>query len=100
MLIERAVDLAEPDRMLFLSLIHPAPGLLECHIRQHTAEAVLSVGVLSRLAGRSSRDAITVWRAVPLAPDRQRPRVQHPGQPGVSARTEAAATVCTSPDGQ
>jgi hypothetical protein len=31
--------------------------------------------------------------AVHLAQDRQRPRVQHPGQLGVAARIEAAATV-------
>ena len=31
--IERALDLAGPDRMLFPSLIHPAPGLLERHAR-------------------------------------------------------------------
>ena len=34
-----------------------------------------------------------VQRAVHLAQDRQRPRVQHPGQFGVSTRTEVAATV-------
>ena len=102
MLIERTVDLAEPDRMLFLSLIypsliHPAPGLLECHARQHTAEAVLSVGVLSRLARRSSRGCHHGLASCLSRPDRQRPRVQHPGRPSVSARAEAVATVCTSP---
>ncbi len=53
--IERALDLAEPDRMLFPSLIHPAPGLLERHARQRTAHAALSAGILSRLAGTSPR---------------------------------------------
>jgi DNA-binding CsgD family transcriptional regulator len=49
--IERAPDLAEPDRMLFLSHIHPAPGLLERHARQRTAHAALSTDILSWLAG-------------------------------------------------
>ena len=55
--IERALDLAEPDRMLFPSLIHPAPGLLERHARQRTPHAALSAGILSRLAGTSAPGA-------------------------------------------
>ncbi len=50
--IERALDLAEPDRMLFPSLIHPAPGLLERHARQRTPHAALSA-ILSQLTGTS-----------------------------------------------
>src|SRR5712664_744820 len=44
--IERALDLAEPGRMLFPSLIRPAPGLLERHARQRTAHAGLSACIL------------------------------------------------------
>ena len=51
--IERVPDLAEPDRMLFPSHIHPAPGLLERHARQRTAHAALSADILSWLAGTS-----------------------------------------------
>src|SRR5215472_18367620 len=51
--IGRVPDLAEPDRMLFHSHIHPAPGLLERHVRQRTADAALSADILSWLAGTS-----------------------------------------------
>ena len=34
--LERALDLAEPDRALLAFLLHPAPGLLERHARHST----------------------------------------------------------------
>ena len=49
--LERALDLAEPDGVLFLFLVHPAPGLLERHAR-HSAHAALIAEILSQLAGR------------------------------------------------
>jgi LuxR family maltose regulon positive regulatory protein len=49
--LERALDLAEPDHMLWLFLIHPAPALLELHARQATAHAALIADILSQLAG-------------------------------------------------
>ena len=49
--LERALDLAEPDGALMWFLIHPAPGLLERHARQHTAHAALIAQILDLLAG-------------------------------------------------
>jgi LuxR family maltose regulon positive regulatory protein len=50
--LERALDLAEPDRVLIPFLIDPAPGLLERHARHRTAHAALVADILSLLAGR------------------------------------------------
>jgi LuxR family maltose regulon positive regulatory protein len=49
--LERALDAAEPDRVLFPFLLHPAPGLLERHARQHTGHAALIRQILDQLAG-------------------------------------------------
>ena len=51
--LERALDLAEPDRALISFLVYPAPGLLERHARQRTAHAALIADILSLLAGTS-----------------------------------------------
>jgi LuxR family maltose regulon positive regulatory protein len=51
--LERALDLAEPDGVLFVFLLHPAPGLLERHARQRTAHASLIAEILSLLAGKT-----------------------------------------------
>jgi LuxR family maltose regulon positive regulatory protein len=51
--VERALDLAEPDGALFWFLLHPAPGLLERHVRRGTAHAALIADILSLLAGRT-----------------------------------------------
>jgi LuxR family maltose regulon positive regulatory protein len=50
--LERALDLAEPDRILFPFLVHPAPELLERHARRRTAHAALVTEILGRLAGK------------------------------------------------
>jgi LuxR family maltose regulon positive regulatory protein len=50
--LERALDLAEPDGVLAMFVLHPAPGLLERHARQRTAHAALIADILSLLAGR------------------------------------------------
>jgi LuxR family maltose regulon positive regulatory protein len=47
--LERALDLAEPDGVLTMFLLHPAPGLLQRH---RTAHAALIADILSLLAGR------------------------------------------------
>jgi LuxR family maltose regulon positive regulatory protein len=52
--LERALDLAEPDRALSLFLLHPAPGLLERHARHGTAHAALIAEIQGMLAGRRS----------------------------------------------
>jgi LuxR family maltose regulon positive regulatory protein len=49
--LERALDVAAPDRVLWPFLRHPAPKLLERHARQQTAHAVLLSEILSLLAG-------------------------------------------------
>jgi len=51
--LERALDLAEPDGVLTMFLLHPAPGLLQRHTRQRTAHAALIADILSLLAGRT-----------------------------------------------
>src|SRR5262249_8467906 len=49
--LERALDQAEPDGTLLWFLLHPAPGLLERHVRQRTAHAGLLARILDLLAG-------------------------------------------------
>jgi LuxR family transcriptional regulator, maltose regulon positive regulatory protein len=48
--LERALDLAEPDSVLFPFLLHPAPGQLKRH-RGQTAHAGLTSEILDILAG-------------------------------------------------
>jgi LuxR family transcriptional regulator, maltose regulon positive regulatory protein len=50
--LERALDLAEPDGVLTIFLLHPAPGLLQRHARRCTAHSALIADILSLLAGR------------------------------------------------
>jgi LuxR family transcriptional regulator, maltose regulon positive regulatory protein len=48
--LERALDLAGPDRLLFPFLLHPEPGLLERHARRRTARSALIADIMSLLA--------------------------------------------------
>jgi LuxR family maltose regulon positive regulatory protein len=50
--LERALDLATPEGLLFPFLFNPAPGLLERHRRLGTAHAVMISEILNLLAGR------------------------------------------------
>jgi LuxR family transcriptional regulator, maltose regulon positive regulatory protein len=50
--LERALDLAEPDGMLTVFVLHPVPDLLQRHARQRTAHPALIADILSLLAGR------------------------------------------------
>ncbi len=50
--LERALDLAEPECLLFPFLYDPAPALLERHRRHGTAHARLIAEILNVLAGR------------------------------------------------
>jgi LuxR family transcriptional regulator, maltose regulon positive regulatory protein len=50
--LERALDLAKPESLLFPFLFDPAPGLLERHRRHGTAHAALISQILNVLAGR------------------------------------------------
>ena len=70
--LERALDLAEPDRALISFLVYPAPGLLERHARQRTAHAALIADILSLLAGTSPPGAAS------SAPPGQLQRLREP----------------------
>ncbi|HEX3921064.1 MAG TPA: LuxR C-terminal-related transcriptional regulator, partial [Streptosporangiaceae bacterium] len=50
--LERALELAQPEGLLFPFLFDPAPGLLERHRRPGTAHAALISEILNVLAGR------------------------------------------------
>jgi LuxR family maltose regulon positive regulatory protein len=50
--LEHALDLAEPEDLLFPFLFDPAPGLLERHRRPGTAHAALISEILNVMAGR------------------------------------------------
>src|SRR5262249_25204368 len=50
--LERALDLAEPDGVLTMFVLHPATALLERQARQRTAHAALIADILSLVAGR------------------------------------------------
>jgi LuxR family maltose regulon positive regulatory protein len=45
--LERGLDLAEPDGLLFPFLVHPVPELLERHARRRTAHPVLIQKIIS-----------------------------------------------------
>jgi LuxR family maltose regulon positive regulatory protein len=49
--VERALDLAGPDRALSAFLLYPAPGLLERHARHSTRHAALISEILDLLPG-------------------------------------------------
>jgi LuxR family transcriptional regulator, maltose regulon positive regulatory protein len=49
--IERALDLAAPDRALMWFLLHPVPDLLTRQAQQNTAHALLIAELLSLVAG-------------------------------------------------
>jgi LuxR family transcriptional regulator, maltose regulon positive regulatory protein len=49
--LERALDLAEPDSLLLPFLFHPVPDLLERHSRFHTTHGSLIMEILNLLAG-------------------------------------------------
>jgi LuxR family transcriptional regulator, maltose regulon positive regulatory protein len=51
--LERALDLAESDGLLFPFLLHPTPELLELHARQRTSHPALLGKIISVLGGRT-----------------------------------------------
>ncbi len=68
--LERALDTAEPDGALLAFLLHPAPDLLERHIRHRTAHAALIAQINDLLAGTKSAPPPAGPRP-PLEPLRQ-----------------------------
>jgi LuxR family maltose regulon positive regulatory protein len=64
--LERALDWAEPDGVLFWFFLHPVPGLLQRHARHRTAHPALVAEILSLLAGR--RPAPPAGPQPPLEP--------------------------------
>jgi LuxR family transcriptional regulator, maltose regulon positive regulatory protein len=50
--LERGLDLAESDGLIFPFLLHPVPELLERHARQRTAHRALICKIISMLGGR------------------------------------------------
>jgi LuxR family maltose regulon positive regulatory protein len=51
--LERGLDLAESDGLIFPFLLHPVPDLLERHARQRTAHPALICKIISMLGGRT-----------------------------------------------
>ena len=51
--LERGLDLAESDGLIFPFLLHPVPELLERHARQRTAHPALIRKIISMLGGRT-----------------------------------------------
>jgi LuxR family transcriptional regulator, maltose regulon positive regulatory protein len=51
--LERGLDLAEPNGLLFPFLLHPVPELLERHARQCAAHPALIRKIISVLGGRT-----------------------------------------------
>ena len=71
--LERALEIAVPDSVLFPFLLHPAPGLLDRHRRTRTAHAALIARILDLLA-----EEILTGQAVVLRRDRS--RQEHPAR--------------------
>jgi LuxR family transcriptional regulator, maltose regulon positive regulatory protein len=70
--LERALDLAEPDVLLFPFLLHPVPELLDRHARQRTAHPTLIRKVISALGGKTRTPAVPAAR-LPQAQSEQLP---------------------------
>jgi LuxR family transcriptional regulator, maltose regulon positive regulatory protein len=51
------MDLAEPDGVLSVFLLHPVPGLLERQARQRTAHPAVIAEILGLLAGQAPKPA-------------------------------------------
>ena len=51
--LERVLDLAEPNGVLTMFLLHPVPGLLQLQARQRTAHPALIADILDLLAGQA-----------------------------------------------
>ena len=63
----RALDLAQPDCILFPFLLEPAPELLERHGRHHASHAAMVSEILAMLAGAGAPGAGALGAGVPGA---------------------------------
>jgi LuxR family transcriptional regulator, maltose regulon positive regulatory protein len=84
--LERGLDLAEPDGLVFPFLLHPVPELLERHARQRTAHPALIRKIISALGGRTP--------AAPAAPAAGPP--EHLPEPLSQAETRVLRFLQTS----
>jgi LuxR family maltose regulon positive regulatory protein len=77
--LERALDRAEPEGLLFPFLYDPAPGLLDRHRRLGTAHAGLIAGILTALAGRPPGSVLAGQKpgSEPAGPRRLREPLSH-----------------------
>jgi LuxR family maltose regulon positive regulatory protein len=65
--LERGLDLAESDGLLFPFLLHPVPELLDRHARQRTAHPALISKIISVLGGRTPAEPAANPPAEPAA---------------------------------
>jgi LuxR family transcriptional regulator, maltose regulon positive regulatory protein len=79
--LERGLDLAEPDGLLFPFLLHPVPELLERQARQHTAHPALIRKIISMLGGRTPAPPPAGLPAPPPAGPPAAPAVGLPAPP-------------------
>jgi LuxR family transcriptional regulator, maltose regulon positive regulatory protein len=87
--LERGLDLAASDGLLFPFLLHPVPELLERHARQRTAHPVLIRKIIRALGGRTpaAPAASPAQQATPAAgpPEQAAPAAGRPQQAAPAA---------------
>ena len=91
--LERGLDLAEPDGLLFPFLLHPVPELLERHARQRTAHPALIRKIISMLGGRTPAAPPRPTRHLP---SRSTPTPQHLPEPLSQAEARVLRFLQTS----
>jgi LuxR family maltose regulon positive regulatory protein len=69
--LERGLDLAEPDGLLFPFLLLPAPELLERHARRSTAHSELIEKIIGVLAGRTPAAIPPLQTSAAIPPQRR-----------------------------
>ena len=98
--IEHALDLAEPDLVLFPFLTHPVPALLERHARDCAKHAALVAEILSLLprtgvmGGRPPRRGVITGRA----PGGSAPRLAEPLSQGETRVLRYLPTNLSAPE--
>ncbi len=100
--LERALDIAEPDRMLFPFLIHPVPALLERHARDCARHAALVAEILSlpggvRGGGQPPRDRGGLGGSSPRLAERS-PRLAEPLSQGETRVLRYLPTNLSAPE--